>query len=78
MKDWVLEDFTGTEEERVGPAVDQAMRVIDTVLSQGIDIAMNRFNAPEVEDEGPLTGVSRSNDATPEGGGAEDSRGGQQ
>ncbi len=78
MKDWVLEDFTSGEEEQVGPAIDQAMRVIDTVLSQGIDVAMNRFNAPEADDEIPLTGASRSSDATREGGGAEDLRGGKQ
>jgi len=51
MRDWVLEDFTAEEEAKVAPAITAALAVIDTVLGQGIEAAMNRWNAPGPDDE---------------------------
>jgi PTH1 family peptidyl-tRNA hydrolase len=45
MADWVLEDFNPAEEREVGPAVETAVEVIDTVLRRGIEAAMNQYNA---------------------------------
>jgi PTH1 family peptidyl-tRNA hydrolase len=49
MADWVLEDFNAAEERVVGPAIEKAVEVIDTVLTQGIERAMNRYNAADPE-----------------------------
>jgi PTH1 family peptidyl-tRNA hydrolase len=47
MADWVLEDFSPAEEREVGPAVETAVEVIDTVLRRGIEAAMNQYNATD-------------------------------
>ena len=65
MKDWVLEDFTAEEEAKVGPAVTAALAVIDTVLGQGIDAAMNRWNAPGPDDEERPAGMDGEAGAAP-------------
>lgn len=68
MKDWVLEDFTAEEEEKVGPAITTALAVIDTVLGQGIDTAMNRWNTPGPDDEErPAGGEGEAGAAPPRG-----------
>ncbi len=46
MKDWVLVSFTAAEEAVMAPAVTTAVEVIDTVLREGLELAMSRFNAP--------------------------------
>jgi PTH1 family peptidyl-tRNA hydrolase len=43
-QDWVLEDFTAAEEQAIGPAVTQAVEVIDLVIARGMEAAMNQFN----------------------------------
>ncbi len=63
MKDWVLEDFSAEEDAIVVPAIAAAVRVIDTVLGQGIEAAMNSCNAPETGGEAPPSGA-RSGDGT--------------
>jgi len=65
MKDWVLEDFTAEEEAKVGPAITTALAVIDTVLGQGIDAAMNRWNAPGPDDEERPAGMDGEAGAAP-------------
>jgi peptidyl-tRNA hydrolase len=52
MKDWVLEDFDPAEEAVVAPAVANAVEVIDAVLMNGLEAAMNRFNAPVLDATG--------------------------
>lgn len=74
MKDWVLEDFTAEEEVTVGPAISTAVAVIDTVLGQGIDAAMNRFNASEPDDDERPAGVEGNTGAARPGDAAQDQR----
>lgn len=52
LADWVLESFSSDEETTVAPAIGAAVEVIDTVLAQGLDAAMNRFNAPVADATG--------------------------
>jgi PTH1 family peptidyl-tRNA hydrolase len=49
MREWVLEDFTAEEERAIEPAIERAVAVIDSVLREGFDRAMNRCNAQERE-----------------------------
>lgn len=74
MKDWVLEDFSSAEEEKVGPAITAALAVIDTVLGQGIDAAMNRWNGPGPDDEERPAGAAGNNGAARGGDAALDQR----
>ena len=47
MKEWVLTDFTAEEEPVVEEAIRGAVAILDAVLSDGVDVAMNRFNRTE-------------------------------
>jgi peptidyl-tRNA hydrolase, PTH1 family len=47
MKDWVLTDFTPDEEPVMEEATRGAVAILDAVLSEGVDTAMNRFNRAE-------------------------------
>lgn len=42
--DYVLENFTAAEDEIMIPAREQAVRALDTWLSDGLAAAMNQFN----------------------------------
>lgn len=41
---YVLENFSAAEEELMAPAREQALRALETWLSEGLAAAMNRFN----------------------------------
>jgi PTH1 family peptidyl-tRNA hydrolase len=43
----VLSDFTSAEGQLLGPLFERAQEVVITVISQGAQAAMNRFNARE-------------------------------
>lgn len=44
--DYVLGRFTDEQLALVGPAIDRAADAAEVFVSQGLDAAMNRFNAP--------------------------------
>jgi len=45
--DWVLGRFTPEEMELIAPALDAAAEAVETAVAEGIDAAMNRYNARE-------------------------------
>ena len=49
--DYVLSGFTGEEEQLFNHAIDRAAEAVQTILSSGMTVAMNKFNAavPETE-----------------------------
>ena len=47
MKEWVLTDFAAEEEPVIADATREAVAILDAVLSDGVDAAMNRFNRTE-------------------------------
>jgi PTH1 family peptidyl-tRNA hydrolase len=47
MKEWVLTDFAPEEEPVMEDATRGAVAILDAVLSDGVDLAMNRFNRTE-------------------------------
>jgi PTH1 family peptidyl-tRNA hydrolase len=49
LADYVLERFSKAERTALAPALDLACEAIETFVSEGIDVAMNRFNrSPEI------------------------------
>ena len=42
--DYVLSNFTAAEEPLVAEAVERAAQALSCVLTEGLDIAMSRFN----------------------------------
>jgi peptidyl-tRNA hydrolase, PTH1 family len=42
--DYVLGDLTGPEENLMQPAIDKACEAIESILSEGMEAAMNKFN----------------------------------
>ena len=44
--DYVLERFSKAERAALAPAVDTACEAIETFVTEGIEVAMNRFNRP--------------------------------
>ena len=44
VTDWVLGKPTGEEELLMGPALGKAAEAVITLISEGIDAAMNRYN----------------------------------
>jgi peptidyl-tRNA hydrolase len=42
--DYVLQDFRGGEIETAGLLLDEAVTVVQTYLSEGIDLAMTKHN----------------------------------
>ena len=47
LVDHVLSDFTGSEQEAISAAIDQAVLAIEAVTAEGITSAMNKFNRAE-------------------------------
>jgi PTH1 family peptidyl-tRNA hydrolase len=43
---YVLEDFAPDERERVDEAVQRASSAVESVIAEGVDVAMGRFNRP--------------------------------
>jgi PTH1 family peptidyl-tRNA hydrolase len=50
-KDYVLGKFTPEQRQKVEPSVDRAASAIMTWMEEGINAAMNKFNAEEKESE---------------------------
>lgn len=51
--DYVLRPFSREEQEQLAERLDEAALAVETILLEGLPVAMNRFNrAPELE-EGP-------------------------
>ena len=48
--DYVLSGFEGDEEKAFAAAVDRAVEAVLTILSAGMTVAMNKFNAAEKND----------------------------
>lgn len=44
LADWVLSRFSGEERQLVDDAIIRAAEAVETILSDGIDTAMNRYN----------------------------------
>jgi len=44
LKDYVLGDFAADELSLVGPALNEAAESIETLLNDGVDAAMNKYN----------------------------------
>jgi PTH1 family peptidyl-tRNA hydrolase len=49
-KDYVLGKFTPEQRKKIDPAVDRAASAIMTWMENGIEMAMNRFNADEKDE----------------------------
>jgi PTH1 family peptidyl-tRNA hydrolase len=51
--DYVLQGFSSEEEKRLAERLDEAVRAVETIVSDELRVAMNRFNrAPEAEASG--------------------------
>jgi PTH1 family peptidyl-tRNA hydrolase len=46
--DYVLQDFSKSDAEFLGAVLDQAVEAIFTYVEEGIDAAMNKFNAAQI------------------------------
>ena len=44
MADWVLSSFKGQDEKSIGSAVLRAAEAVETIISDGINTAMNMYN----------------------------------
>ena len=44
LADWVLSNFSASEEKTLGPAIERAAEAALTVLTDGVPAAANRFN----------------------------------
>lgn len=44
MADWVLGKFQGRDREEIGKAITRAADALETIITEGVDTAMNRFN----------------------------------
>ena len=42
----MLDDFAPDERERVDEAVQRASSAVESVIAEGVDVAMGRFNRP--------------------------------
>lgn len=51
--DWVLDRFSKAELRTVDEALGRAAQAVETWLSQGLDVAMNRYNREESAGEPP-------------------------
>jgi PTH1 family peptidyl-tRNA hydrolase len=47
LVDHVLSDFTGSEQEAISAAIEQAVLAIEAIAAEGITSAMNKFNRAE-------------------------------
>lgn len=45
--DWVLTPFSKTEQELLGQVIARATKAVHTVLTDGVGVAMNRFNGDQ-------------------------------
>jgi PTH1 family peptidyl-tRNA hydrolase len=50
--DYVLRRFRGEERELIEPALSFAADAVETWCKEGVEAAMNRFNAPAKTQEG--------------------------
>jgi PTH1 family peptidyl-tRNA hydrolase len=46
-KDYVLGRFTAEQRQKIDPAIDRAVQAVTTWMENGINAAMNRFNAED-------------------------------
>jgi PTH1 family peptidyl-tRNA hydrolase len=53
--EFVLTTFTDTERASIEPALERAAEAIETVIGEGLQAAMNRFNAKPAEASLPMT-----------------------
>lgn len=44
MADWVLGKFAGEDAKKISVAIENAADAVETIISQGIDEAMNKYN----------------------------------
>lgn len=51
LADYVLGRFFGPERKQMDEAVERAAEAVQTILQQGADAAMNRFNGQKLPDE---------------------------
>lgn len=61
-RDYVLEGFTDKEAEPISSAVERAAAAVQSLLSDGIDVAMNRYN----QDPSAVSAASGSSASLPE------------
>ena len=48
---FVLEEITESEEKRIAPSIESAAEAAETIVSDGIEKAMNRFNGKKRNDQ---------------------------
>ena len=48
LADYVLGRFSGEDREKIGESITEAVKALETMLTEGADVAMNKYNRKKV------------------------------